>query len=89
MLIYYSIIVLIMSMLTFIMYGADKLFARKNKRRISENSLFIMALLFGATGAIIGTLTFNHKSSNWRFRIFNGVFFIIHMMIALYLFNQG
>ena len=37
--------------------------------RISENALIFPAFLFGSTGAMLGMIIFNHKTSKIKFRI--------------------
>ena len=58
----------LMSLVLFIMMGADKRKAKKGRRRISEKSLFICALLGGAVGGTAGMYAFRHKTKHWYFR---------------------
>lgn len=52
-----------MSIFLFLLYGLDKILALKNKRRISENSLQVLALFSGWPGAYLGQQAFKHKAS--------------------------
>ena len=54
------IIYLVMNILTFITYGADKFKAFRNRYRISEKTLMIMSV-FGIFGALAGMFLFRHK----------------------------
>ena len=64
----FFIIFLIWNIAVMLAYGTDKLFARKKHRRISENTLILLSLLFGGTGAMFGMVLFNHKTSKNKFR---------------------
>ena len=52
-----------MSLLTFLLYGADKLKAMGKRRRIPELTLLTFAALGGALGALLGMLLFRHKTN--------------------------
>ena len=52
---------------TFIVYGADKRRARKGKWRVPEKTLFLLPLLGGSVGALLGMCVFHHKTRHWYF----------------------
>lgn len=52
---------------TFIVYGADKRRARKGKWRVPEKTLFLLPLLGGSVGALLGMRVFHHKTRHWYF----------------------
>lgn len=52
----------------FALYGADKFFARRGWRRVSEADLLLYALLGGTAGAWLGMRTFRHKTRKRGFR---------------------
>lgn len=58
------------NVIVFIIYGFDKLMAIKNKRRISEKKLLIIAFLMGGAGAFFGMRFFRHKTRHRNFKIF-------------------
>lgn len=58
-----------MSSVTFIMYGLDKLAAKRDAQRTPENILQFWALLGGWPGALLGQQIFRHKSSKRSFQI--------------------
>ena len=58
----------ILSIITLIIYGLDKWLALKDKRRISEKKLHVLALVGGWPGATIGQQAFRHKISKQSFR---------------------
>ena len=51
----------------FAVYGADKRRAKKDKRRVPEKTLFLLALIGGSVGALAGMYTFRHKTRHWYF----------------------
>lgn len=57
----------VINLLTFIVYGADKRRARKGKWRVSEKTLFLLPLLGGSIGALLGMRVFHHKTKHWYF----------------------
>ena len=48
--------------------GVDKWKARHDKWRIRERTLFLLAILGGSPGAILGMLLSRHKTRHWYFR---------------------
>ena len=55
------------NILLFFAMGADKLKAKKHLRRISEAALFLLALLGGSIGGILGMCIFRHKTRHRSF----------------------
>ena len=51
----------------FAVYGADKRCARKGKWRVPEKTLFLLPLLGGSVGALLGMRVFHHKTKHWYF----------------------
>ena len=80
---------LFINIITFMMYGIDKLKAKKGKWRISEATLLLMAVIGGSTGAWAGMRIWHHKTLHKKFRY--GIPTIIIMQIALvvYLYSNN
>ena len=57
----------VINLLTFIVYGADKRRARKGKWRVPEKTLFLLPLLGGSIGELLGMRVFHHKTKHWYF----------------------
>ena len=57
----------VINLLPFIVYGADKRRARKGKWRVPEKTLFLLPLLGGSIGALLGMRVFHHKTKHWYF----------------------
>ena len=53
----------VISIVVFIVYALDKSAARKNRRRIPENTLHLLALIGGWPGALVAQKLLHHKSS--------------------------
>ena len=68
---YYLIFVAVMSLISFILYGADKSKAKKNKWRIKESVLLGFGFFGGAIGALLGMSAFRHKTKHWYFWVVN------------------
>lgn len=65
---YYLFLILIMSAVSFALFGIDKRKAKKGSYRIPEKTLFGFAIFGGATGAFFGMQTFRHKTKHNSFR---------------------
>ena len=68
----------------FLIMGIDKLKARKRGFRIPEATLFLVALMGGSVGSIIGMYLFRHKTRHRKFTI--GMPIILLLQIALIAF---
>lgn len=87
MFVYYFYIVIIMSILTIIIYGIDKIRAINNMWRIKETTLLIISLLFGSIGGLFSMYIIRHKNHKVKFVILNWVFLIIHIALGLFLYT--
>ena len=58
---------LMMNLVGFAVMGIDKKRAVKRLWRIPESTLFIIALIGGSLGSIIGMYFFHHKTRQWYF----------------------
>ena len=74
---------LMVSFIAFCLYGVDKKKAINKKVRISEKCLFIFGIFGGAIGAILGMITFSHKTKHFYFWIINVFMLIIQIAILL------
>ena len=72
------------NLITFCVYGLDKAKARKDKWRVPEARLLVLAAVGGSLGALLGMLIFHHKTKKQKFRIIVPVFLIIHIFILIY-----
>ena len=72
------------NILTFLIYGADKWKARRDKWRIPEDTLIWMAIVGGSIGALFAMYLFRHKIRDKKFSL--GVPAIILAQVAIYYF---
>ncbi len=56
------------SMMTYVVYAVDKRAAVKKRRRVSEKTLHLMALVGGWPGAWLAQQQLRHKTQKIRFR---------------------
>lgn len=71
----------VINAVTFLLYGIDKLKAKKNAWRIKESTLLFAALIGGSVGALAGIYIFRHKTKHLKFKI--GVPLILILQVAL------
>ena len=72
---------LLLNGIAFVLFGIDKLKARKGRWRIPERSLLVVALLGGSIGAWLGIKVWHHKTLHKKFSI--GVPLIICLQIGI------
>lgn len=58
---------LIVNAIGFVLMLVDKIKAKKNLWRIPEATLFLMAVIGGSIGSILGMYTFRHKTKHIKF----------------------
>ncbi len=83
----YGAYLIALSIITFIVYGVDKLKAKAGAYRIPEKVLLALSLLGGAPGGIIAMRLFRHKTGREHkyFGVLNALGVIIHVAIAIFL----
>ena len=59
--------VIVLSLILFILMYTDKQKAIKQQWRISEKTLFTLAIFGGAIGGVLGMYLFRHKTKHNRF----------------------
>ena len=57
----------IINIITFIVYGIDKLKAKKGRWRIPESTLLLLAISGGSIGAWYGMKVWHHKTLHKKF----------------------
>ena len=78
------IYLIIVNIGTFILYGADKKKAEKDKYRIPESSLLFYSVIGGAFGAFLGMRIFHHKTKKKKFTIGMPLIVILEILIIIY-----
>lgn len=75
-----------LNLAAFLAMGIDKARARGGRWRIPEKTLFLLALLGGSLGGILGIYTFRHKTLHRQFTL--GFPLILVLQLALFIFLQ-
>ena len=79
----------LINLTTFIIYGADKRRARQGKWRVPEKTLFLLPLLGGSVGALLGMRVFHHKTKHWYFRIGLPLILLAQIALAVWLTTRA
>lgn len=73
------------NILLFTLMSVDKQKAKLKQWRISEKTLFVLALIGGSVGGILGMYTFRHKTKHLKFTLgFPAI--VLFQIITVYLF---
>ena len=76
---------IVINILAYSLMGVDKTNARQKKRRIPEVTLFLVALLGGSLGAVIGMNFFRHKTKHWYFVVGMPLILILQLAVLFWL----
>ena len=78
----YSILIYLagINILTFFLFGIDKLKAKRSKWRVKESTLLWLSVLGGSIGAWLGMKTWHHKTLHSKFKY--GIPLILFIQIA-------
>ncbi|MEM7335791.1 MAG: DUF1294 domain-containing protein [Chloroflexota bacterium] len=75
------------NLIAFLTFGIDKWLASSGRRRISENTLFLLSFFGGSPGALIAQQMFRHKTAKRPFQIrFWAI--VILQLVLLVIFYQ-
>ncbi len=79
---------LLANVLTLVIYGMDKMAARKAWRRVPESTLLVFGFVGGWAGAIVGQQLFRHKTQKQPFKTYfiASVIVSTSVMTAIYQF---
>ena len=77
---------IIINLITFAVFGIDKLKAIKDKWRIPEKVLFLLSVIGGSIGATLGMYIFRHKTKKIAFKF--GIPAILTVQIAIVYFTM-
>lgn len=82
-----GIYLLIVNLTAFFLYGIDKKRAIKQKWRISEKTLILIAVIGGSVGAICGMQVFRHKTKHIKFKFGLPAILIVQLGIVYMVFR--
>ena len=80
----YLIYIAVLSVITLILYGIDKIKAINDWYRIPEAVLLSSSLLGGGVGGIVGMLLFRHKTKHWYFFAVNIIASMLHASVLFF-----
>ncbi|MCM1220027.1 MAG: DUF1294 domain-containing protein [Lachnospiraceae bacterium] len=78
----------VVNLLGFAMMGIDKRRAVKRLWRIPESTLFIIALIGGSLGSILGMRIFHHKTKHWYFVYGMSAILLLQIIAVVALLNS-
>ena len=83
----YAAYLVLLSIITFFAYGADKRKAKKGKYRTKEKTLLTLSFLGGAFGGYPAMLVFRHKTKgeHWYFTAVNLLGLVVHITLMILL----
>lgn len=77
---------LAINVLAFAVYGWDKARSKvQGARRVPEKTLFLLAILGGSVGAILGMRVWHHKTRHWYFKYGLPAILLAQLALAWYL----
>jgi uncharacterized membrane protein YsdA (DUF1294 family) len=82
MVIYLLNYLVLINVITFIVYGIDKLKAKKGRWRIPESTLLLLAIIGGSIGAWYGMKVWHHKTLHKKFTY--GIPLIMAVQLVLF-----
>ena len=88
MVIYLLNYLVLINVITFIVYGIDKLKAKKGRWRIPESTLLLLAIIGGSIGAWYGVKVWHHKTLHKKFTYGIPLILMIQIGLCLYWIAQ-
>ena len=83
------LLLIVVNLVSFALYGLDKLKAKKGLWRIRESTLLLIAAFGGSLGALLGMEVFRHKTKHWSFKLLVPLFLILHIALGVWLVKSG
>lgn len=74
--------------LAFLVFGLDKRKARKDRWRVPEATLLLLAVIGGSAGALLGMVVFRHKTRHNKFRIGLPLILLAQLAVAVLLIRS-
>lgn len=82
-----QLIIIPLSIITFILFGYDKAQSRRGAGRVPEKALLILAVFGGALGGLLAMQVFRHKTKHLHFWLILSFAALVH--IAIWLWNAN
>lgn len=78
----------LLNMVGFALMGWDKWKAKKGAFRIPESTFFILAIIGGSLGCLLGMYVFRHKTLHWYFVYGMPAILFFQLLVAFLLFRS-
>jgi uncharacterized membrane protein YsdA (DUF1294 family) len=78
----------IVNVVLFLLMGVDKINAIRNRQRIPEAVLILLAALGGAMGGTLGMVSFRHKTKHRKFTILFPLFLLLYAALVVFLISR-
>ena len=78
------LIIIPMSIITFILFGYDKAQAKRGGQRIPEKTLLLLSIFGGAIGGLVGMQVFRHKTKHAQFWLILTLAAVAHILLYLW-----
>ena len=85
---FYLIYLMLLTLITFVLYGVDKHRAQNNAWRIPEKVLLGASFIGGAIGGLLSMQLFRHKTKHWYFTAVNVLGIALHAAILFVLITR-
>ncbi len=79
------IYLVIINIVTLIVYGVDKLKAKRHQWRIPESTLILLAVIGGSIGALLGMKIWHHKTKHKKFKYGIPIILALQLALAVYI----
>jgi uncharacterized membrane protein YsdA (DUF1294 family) len=79
------IYLVLVNVITFFYFGFDKLKAHWQSRRVPEMTLWILSLIGGSIGGLLGMKFFRHKTKKTSFQAGMAVIITVQILILYYI----
>lgn len=76
------------NLITYLIFGIDKVKAKNKSWRIPEKTLYTLAFFGGSLGAIIGMIQFRHKTQKTEFKNVIFIIVLVQMMLISFILWQ-
>ncbi|MBI4992884.1 MAG: DUF1294 domain-containing protein [Candidatus Magasanikbacteria bacterium] len=74
---------LLINLISFFYIGIDKMKAQLDRRRVSEKTLWLLALIGGSLGTLLGMHFFRHKTKKISFQAVLAIILAIQIFLIL------
>ena len=83
---YLGLYFILINVISFFVMGIDKNKARNKEMRISEKTIFTLAIFLGAIGIYAGMQKYRHKTKHFKFVVFIPILIILNLISLYYIY---